>query len=234
MTNVVETGDSSDSETHRHDQQESHLISGPSTLPGSSFSNSAIVSSATQGADQEPKSLANEVTTASDHSHRAMPPQDTQSLRSRDDHHNPHNAQSGGPNQREPPRRPAPLITSATTLSHHSQDPPTDHNTLNSAVSPRHRSTSNSTDDADKHPGTSTSEANKRQRTQGLSIYTPGSSRSLAFSGGLGDPNELICLCTKAPKVPRPRNGKSELFSRTSSFFSLYFFYLNFEVSKNS
>ncbi|KAI0137126.1 HMG box protein [Xylariales sp. AK1849] len=49
-------------------------------------------------------------------------------------------------------------------------------------------------------------EANKHPRIQDLSLYTPGSSTSRSFSG-VERPRELICLCTKAPKVPRPRNA---------------------------
>ncbi|KAK8134211.1 hypothetical protein PG984_006223 [Apiospora sp. TS-2023a] len=51
-------------------------------------------------------------------------------------------------------------------------------------------------------------EANKHPRLQDLSLYTPATGRALVtpldISGG---PRDLICLCTKAPKVPRPRNA---------------------------
>ncbi|KAK7948511.1 uncharacterized protein PG986_009397, partial [Apiospora aurea] len=52
-------------------------------------------------------------------------------------------------------------------------------------------------------------EANKHPRLQDLGLYTPASGRSslatpLDVGGG---PRDLICLCTKAPKVPRPRNA---------------------------
>lgn len=45
-------------------------------------------------------------------------------------------------------------------------------------------------------------EANQ-PRIQDLRLYTPNMATSNASEG----PRELICLCTKAPKVPRPRNG---------------------------
>ncbi|OTB04836.1 hypothetical protein M426DRAFT_320419 [Hypoxylon sp. CI-4A] len=45
-------------------------------------------------------------------------------------------------------------------------------------------------------------EANQ-PRIQDLRLYTPGTATSTLSEG----PRELICLCTKAPKVPRPRNG---------------------------
>lgn len=52
-------------------------------------------------------------------------------------------------------------------------------------------------------------EANKHPRLQDLSLYTPATGRSLATPLDVGGgPRDLICLCTKAPKVPRPRNGK--------------------------
>ncbi|KAH6656225.1 hypothetical protein BKA67DRAFT_551284, partial [Truncatella angustata] len=60
----------------------------------------------------------------------------------------------------------------------------------------------------------SVDEANKDIRLQDLNLYTPSSSHSSAFPGGAGDPRELICLCTKAPKVPRPRNGKYSISPR--------------------
>ncbi|KAK8038946.1 hypothetical protein PG993_007357 [Apiospora rasikravindrae] len=52
-------------------------------------------------------------------------------------------------------------------------------------------------------------EANKHPRLQDVGLYTPASGRSslatpLDIGGG---PRDLICLCTKAPKVPRPRNA---------------------------
>ncbi|KAI0156532.1 hypothetical protein GGR57DRAFT_84460 [Xylariaceae sp. FL1272] len=42
-------------------------------------------------------------------------------------------------------------------------------------------------------------EANNGRKTK-LSLYTPATER-------VDEPRELICLCVKAPKVPRPRNG---------------------------
>ncbi|KAI0884870.1 uncharacterized protein GGS22DRAFT_180077 [Annulohypoxylon maeteangense] len=45
-------------------------------------------------------------------------------------------------------------------------------------------------------------EANQ-PRIQDLRLYTPNTATSNASDG----PRELICLCTKAPKVPRPRNA---------------------------
>ncbi|KAI1095198.1 hypothetical protein F5B19DRAFT_369952 [Rostrohypoxylon terebratum] len=45
-------------------------------------------------------------------------------------------------------------------------------------------------------------EANQ-PRIQDLRLYTPNTATSNASEG----PRELICLCTKAPKVPRPRNA---------------------------
>ncbi|KAI1076563.1 hypothetical protein F5B20DRAFT_572782 [Whalleya microplaca] len=45
-------------------------------------------------------------------------------------------------------------------------------------------------------------EANQ-PRIQDLRLYTPTTSKTLVGDG----PRELICLCTKAPKVPRPRNA---------------------------
>ncbi|KAK8006680.1 hypothetical protein PG991_012977 [Apiospora marii] len=51
-------------------------------------------------------------------------------------------------------------------------------------------------------------EANKHPRLQDLSLYTPATGRSLATPLDVGGgPRDLICLCTKAPKVPRPRNA---------------------------
>ncbi|KAI1780662.1 hypothetical protein F4818DRAFT_451067 [Hypoxylon cercidicola] len=40
-------------------------------------------------------------------------------------------------------------------------------------------------------------------RIQDLRLYTPSTAKSNISEG----PRELICLCTKAPKVPRPRNA---------------------------
>ncbi|KAK8107517.1 uncharacterized protein PG998_009530 [Apiospora kogelbergensis] len=63
-----------------------------------------------------------------------------------------------------------------------------------------------------------THEANKHPRLQDLSLYTPATGRSLATPLDVGGgPRDLICLCTKAPKVPRPRNGKPGLFPEPSS-----------------
>ncbi|KAL7624513.1 slightly ste11-like protein [Parahypoxylon ruwenzoriense] len=45
-------------------------------------------------------------------------------------------------------------------------------------------------------------EANQA-RIRDLRLYTPNTARSTTSEG----PRELICLCTKAPKVPRPRNA---------------------------
>ncbi|KAK6824917.1 hypothetical protein PG987_012411 [Apiospora arundinis] len=56
-----------------------------------------------------------------------------------------------------------------------------------------------------------THEANKHPRLQDLSLYTPATGRPLATPLDVGGgPRDLICLCTKAPKVPRPRNGPLE------------------------
>lgn len=41
-----------------------------------------------------------------------------------------------------------------------------------------------------------------------LGVYAPDTGRPLAGEAAAGGSSELICLCTKAPKVPRPRNGK--------------------------
>ena len=48
-----------------------------------------------------------------------------------------------------------------------------------------------------------TEEAN-RAKIESLSLNTPGSASARPFDVG-----NLICLCTPAPKVPRPRNGMS-------------------------
>ncbi|KAI1506107.1 hypothetical protein F5X99DRAFT_426145 [Biscogniauxia marginata] len=42
-------------------------------------------------------------------------------------------------------------------------------------------------------------------RNQKFGLYTPTTAR--VDDGGGGGPGDLICLCTKAPKVPRPRNA---------------------------
>ena len=47
-----------------------------------------------------------------------------------------------------------------------------------------------------------TEEANQG-RLEKLSLTTPETPSSMDL-----DARELICLCTPAPKVPRPRNGK--------------------------
>ncbi|KAI1845408.1 hypothetical protein JX266_008503 [Neoarthrinium moseri] len=54
-----------------------------------------------------------------------------------------------------------------------------------------------------------TDDANNQPRIQDLSLHTPGSVQtSSSFAGGPTEQQrELICLCTKAPKVPRPRNA---------------------------
>ncbi len=48
-----------------------------------------------------------------------------------------------------------------------------------------------------------TEEAN-RAKIENLSLSTPGSASARPFDAG-----NLVCLCTPAPKVPRPRNGMS-------------------------
>lgn len=71
----------------------------------------------------------------------------------------------------------------------------------------------------------SVDEANRNLQFQDLSLYTPGTARPGAFLGGGtgpvgGEPKDLICLCTKAPKVPRPRNGTQHpLFLSLSCFY---------------
>ena len=52
-----------------------------------------------------------------------------------------------------------------------------------------------------------TEEAN-RAKIESLSFSTPGSASARPFDAG-----NLICLCTPAPKVPRPRNGTSRPLS---------------------
>jgi hypothetical protein len=71
-------------------------------------------------------------------------------------------------------------------------------------TSSRKRAASISVDEAGKHP-----------LIQDLSLYTPVTTQPMAFLNNgisgpgpvVGEPKDLICLCTKAPKVPRPRNG---------------------------
>ncbi|ORY55110.1 uncharacterized protein BCR38DRAFT_357179 [Pseudomassariella vexata] len=48
-------------------------------------------------------------------------------------------------------------------------------------------------------------EANRHPRYDELSLYTPSNSKLRTLP--TDSPRELICLCTKAPKVPRPRNA---------------------------
>ncbi|ETS77571.1 hypothetical protein PFICI_11445 [Pestalotiopsis fici W106-1] len=205
MTNSAETGDSSEAELDLHNQQQSLSKSSSSTgLESSSSIPSTTPPAAqytSQDTDQRTGSTLAGITMATDDSSRTLSPQHTESIHPRDDYQHLQHHQSGGTVQREPPRRPTPLITSVTGLAGNEQDSSFDHSAStafpdsNRSVS-RKRSAPNIIDEANKYP-----------RNQELNLYTPESSRSLAFAGGPGDPRELICLCTKAPKVPRPRNA---------------------------
>jgi len=57
-----------------------------------------------------------------------------------------------------------------------------------------------------------TEEAN-RPKIENLSLSTPSTAGSRPFDAG----RDLICLCTPAPKVPRPRNGMSCPFQKCRS-----------------
>ncbi|KAI0484493.1 hypothetical protein GGR56DRAFT_27256 [Xylariaceae sp. FL0804] len=65
------------------------------------------------------------------------------------------------------------------------------------------------------------------------SAVSSSSSSTIDGGGGSVGPHQrdLICLCTKAPKVPRPRNGESGTF-RVSFFSSFFFFFLFFLYRK--
>ncbi|KAF7516808.1 hypothetical protein G7054_g14014 [Neopestalotiopsis clavispora] len=144
-----------------------------------------------------------------DNNPRMPSPHGTQSINPRKDHRPLYHHQDGGPDRRESPRQPTPLITSVTGLI---QDSSIDHGAStafpdSSRLASRKRSVPINLDEEKSHPRINTDEANKPSRNPELSLYTAGSSRSLAFAGAPGDPRELVCLCTKAPKVPRPRNG---------------------------
>ncbi|KAI8960855.1 hypothetical protein F5Y11DRAFT_249528 [Daldinia sp. FL1419] len=65
-------------------------------------------------------------------------------------------------------------------------------------------STSNATKQSRKRAYSIDVDEANHPRIQDLRLYTPSTATPNTTEGGLG---ELICLCTKAPKVPRPRNA---------------------------
>lgn len=129
------------------------------------------------------------------------------SLSSHDDFDAPDHYQDHDVNQRGLPQRPAPLINAPSIATYHHEVSFGSHRPTTSGPdmdqSPSHkRAASISIDDI-----------NKQARMQNLSLQTPGTSRFSVFPEAPDEHGELICLCTKAPKVPRPRNGMYHICS---------------------
>lgn len=228
MTNVAQTGNSSKPELDHHNQQQVYSTSSSSTGLESSSSSPQTTSPTAQDKKQDPspqpESTHGDAMMELDNNPRMPSPHGTQSINPRKDHRPLYHHQDGGPDRRESPRQPTPLITSVTGLI---LDSSIDHGAStafpdSSRLASRKRSVPINLDEEKSHPRINTDEANKPSRNPELSLYTAGSSRSLAFAGAPGDPRELICLCTKAPKVPRPRNGVYYLF-----FFFFFFFHIS-------
>ncbi|KAK9778999.1 putative HMG box domain-containing protein [Seiridium cardinale] len=204
MTDVAATPDSSSNDHHRYHRQ-SDSISASSTT-GSEHSSSApsTTTVTTAASHQHPERPVSRPVMATASSSRTPLPHDGLSVSARYDYHSAHNFQQNGADHRELARRPTPLMNPTAEATHPVQDPFSD-NPSAATADERYRPTTRK-----RAASISIGEANKHPRIQDLSLYTPASSQSSAFVSGPGEPRELICLCTKAPKVPRPRNDASQ------------------------
>ncbi|KAK8086731.1 HMG box protein [Apiospora phragmitis] len=152
------------------------------------------------------------------------PPQSQQ--QSRYEETNPHQQQKRPlPTPLHIPSAPASAPPHPPYLPHYSSTPANDFNDNSTSIGrrPAAEENNNNNEDGSASPlSTATAkpglrkraasidihEANKHPRLQDLGLYTPATGRSLATPLDLGGgPRDLICLCTKAPKVPRPRNA---------------------------
>lgn len=219
MTDNAGTPDSYNN-NHTHSHRPFDSISGIAST-GSEHSLSALCSTTavTLASNQQlERSEAVLVMAATTQSSHLPVPRDTQLLTSHGDNlHCPSLHRYGaGYYQNEAPRQIRPLITSPSASAALYGD----HGRLQNPQSTMPESETNGLSSRKRTASISTKDANKVPQVQDMSLNATSNSYASTFVGRSGETRELICLCTKAPKVPRPRNGTYK--SLLLLLFSLY------------